>query len=311
MNRDGIPDLYGTADFERSQVFLQAGGLFREVTDTCGAATEENGMGTTLADIDQDGDLDLFVTSISGDETTNCDLTWGCLGNRLFINLGVGRFYDATDLFGVREGGWGWGPAFADLDNDGDSDLAMTNGYRVPWEGATLERFIEAIVPYVEDRNRLWRNDGVLPFTEIAAEAGFDDPENGRALIPFDMDRDGDLDLLITRNQGVAALYENTTAAYRGASLRFALAADDDHGLDGRVRVTPTPESRTQESWLKPYAVYTSSSPYEVHVGLGESEAPIHRIEIALPNGRIYAWNDVPQASLITLRAATAERLDP
>ena len=57
--------------------------------------------------------------------------------------------------------------------------------------------------------------------------------------------------------------------------------------------------------------MYTSSSPYEVHVGLGESEAPIHRIEIALPNGRIYAWNDVPQASLITLRAATAERLDP
>src|SRR6185369_12600541 len=104
LDGDGWPELLFSSDFHVSQVFHNDHGTFRDVTTS--VISDENGMGSAVADYDGDGDLDWFVSSI-WDPTSITDPHVGKTGNRLYRNLGDGTFEDATDAAGVREGFWG------------------------------------------------------------------------------------------------------------------------------------------------------------------------------------------------------------
>ena len=116
VDGDGILDLAVAADWNLSRLLTgQGDGTFVDATKTSGVGTDENGMGSVLADIDGDDDLDWFVTSVSApgckgplDPTAGGEVK-GCTGNRLFINDGAGRFTDGTDAYGVRGVGLGRG----------------------------------------------------------------------------------------------------------------------------------------------------------------------------------------------------------
>ncbi|MEE8523877.1 MAG: VCBS repeat-containing protein, partial [Thermoanaerobaculia bacterium] len=122
IDDDGWPDLLVSGDFGTSQVFRNRGdGTF--AVATTGVISDENGMGSAVGDVDNDGDLDWFVSSI-WDPDGIADGNWGITGNRLYRNNGDWSgsnfgFEDATDGAGVRQGYWGWGSCFADFDNDG------------------------------------------------------------------------------------------------------------------------------------------------------------------------------------------------
>ena len=115
IDNDGDPDLLMSADFGTSQVFKNRGdGTFRKVTDR-NQITDQNGMGSAVADFDNDGDMDWFVTSIY-----DLDMEGGTKkGNRLYENNGTGHFSDVTLPTNVEDGAWGWGTCAGDFDNDG------------------------------------------------------------------------------------------------------------------------------------------------------------------------------------------------
>ena len=160
MDADRYPDILSVADFSNTRVFMSNGenaGIvtFRDATDN-DVIIDRNGMGAAVGDIDNDGDLDWFVTGIFGSNET--------VGNRLYLNDGAGVLADATVGAGVEDGGWGWGACFADFNLDGRLDIFHTNG----WESNPIDDF-------ENDRSRLFIAEASgLQFEDEAADARHD-----------------------------------------------------------------------------------------------------------------------------------------
>lgn len=280
VDADGWQDLLMTGDFCTSRLFRNEGGTaFRDVTAEAGVGSDENGMGSVVTDLDGDGTPDWFVTSIGpvGDDPAPLQLGggFGSSGNRAYLNAGDGTFRDATDELGLRNGGWGWGAAVEDLDNDGVREVVMTNGYSIAADDAA---------PSATDPLVLWRRDGDGRFTDVAAAVGLDDRGLGRALVPFDMDRDGDLDLLVANFGDAPRLYRNDSPARRWLTVRLDDPSfpSNRSGIGARVVVTPEGGAPTT-GWVIGGGSYESQVPTEVHVGLGDAETA--RVEVTWPGG--------------------------
>ncbi len=281
VDDDGWDDLLITGDFCTSRLFRNVEGRrFEDVTAAAGVGTDENGMGSVVADLNGDALPDWFITSIGPVDDAPAPLSlgggFGSSGNRAFLNRGDGTFVDATDDLGLRNGGWGWGAAVEDFGNDGRLGVVMTNGYSI---GEDDDRSPGA--PPV-DPLRFWLlHDGTS--TEGSAAAGLDDTGLGRARVPFDMDRDGDLDLLVANFGGEPRLYRNDTPQrhWLVVQLDDPDTPGNPDGIGARVTVTPAggdPITR----WVIGGGSYESQVPTEVHVGLGDVDE-VERIEVRWP----------------------------
>ena len=193
LNGDRLADLHVVSDFTNSQLYMNVGGgSFQNVTvvnGTGGAAGGQNEMGHAIADYDNDSDLDIFTSNISTDG-----------GNRLYQNNGAGVFSQVQGPAGVLDGNWGWGASFGDFDNDSDLDLYHVNGWHT---GAT----------FIGQPSRLFMNDGSGVFSEVANCAGADDLGQGKGMLQFDYDNDGDLDIFIVNSMDVPAVGQEFPAA--------------------------------------------------------------------------------------------------
>ena len=196
LDGDGWPDLAIAADWEESVLFWNNGdGTFSDGTLEAAVSKEDNGMGATTADFNGDGLMDWFVTSIFRPGYPPHT------GNRMYYNNGDRTFTDATDSADVRNGFFGWGTSALDYDNDGDQDLVETNGF-YPSDAPEAVHF--ASTPL-----RLWDNSGSGIFSEISASVGLTNYFQGRGLLTFDYDRDGDLDIFVVNHVWRPVLYRN------------------------------------------------------------------------------------------------------
>lgn len=283
VDGDGWQDLLLTGDFCTSRLFRNVDGTrFEDVTAAAGVGTDENGMGSVVTDLNGDGRPDWLITGIGpvGDEPAPLELGggFGSSGNRVYLNDGDGTFTDATDQLGLRNGGWGWGAAVEDFANDGGDAVVMTNGYST---GPDDDPDRPSGTP-VDDPMQFWlRTDG--EHREVASEVGLDDTGLGRALVPFDMDRDGDLDLLVTDFGGEPHLYRNDAPRrhWLGVQLDDPTAPGNPDGIGARVVVTPT-DGRPVTKWVIGGGSYESQVPTEVHVGLGDTDT-VDRVEVFWP----------------------------
>ena len=283
LDGDGWPELAVASDFGTSRLFWNnRDGTFTDGTLAARVGTAQNAMGTTFGDYDADGDLDWFVTSIysfqrgspGGDEEGTKD------GNRLFRNDGGRRFSDATDDADVRNGSWGWGAAFFDADNDGDLDLTMTNG-------------MEMMPGYEADSMRYWENNGRGRFRSMSTSAGLDDIEDGKGLLVFDADNDGDLDIFVVNNASEPRFYRNES---RGAGrwLRVSLTGtiSNSQGLGAQVSVFAAglPE-QIREMGVSSH--FLGQSEDALHFGLNQANSA--DIVIRWPvSGYVTTLNNIP-----------------
>ncbi|NOZ39195.1 MAG: CRTAC1 family protein [Planctomycetes bacterium] len=300
FDRDGFADIAIAGDFNTSQLFWNNGdGTFDRAPgpftpNPSGIGTDENGMGSAVADVNGDGLLDWFVTSIYQEDLPcpEAQCNWNGSGNRLYLNNGDRTFTDATDLYGVRDGSWGWGTVFFDYDNDGDLDLVMTNGMT----GRHRE-----LVPFKQDPMKLWRNDNGV-FTEVAAEEGLTDTGSGKGLLTFDYDLDGDLDLFIVNNGGQPKLYRNETNA-SGAFLTIQTegTVSNRDGIGTFLTLIADEGGSAQTRYVSGGTNFLSQSDLEVHFGLGDRTAPLYELVVEWPSGIRQVFKDIPVNSRLVI----------
>jgi hypothetical protein len=279
LNNNRFQDLPVTNDFLRSQIYINQGdSLFERGHPSNGTGTDENGMGSAIGDYDNDGDLDWFVSSIF-DGDPNPEFNWGITGNRLYRNQGDGTFEDVTGTAGVRDGNWGWGSSFGDLDNDGDLDLYHVNGWSEDIHGD------DVLIKWDNQPAVLFENMGNGTFTETAMTSGVDNSGQGRGVILFDLDNNGKLDIFLTNNQDLVhngqtwerlpahpVLYHNDTDNgnhWLKVSLDGA-PPFHSHGVGSRVYIRTSSGSQMRE--LHASSGYMAQEAGRIaHFGLGEA----------------------------------------
>lgn len=277
INDDRYPDMLLTGDFNSTQLLVNNSGT-DFVDMTTDVFTDTAGMGAAVADYDNDGDLDWFVSSI-GDPIANSLANAAYSGNRFYQNDGYGYFSDVTDEAGVRQGHWGWGTCFADFNNDGHLDLFIVNGY----DGMTnrdSEKKIYEI--FKHDPVILYVNNGDGTFTDRAVELGLRHTKMARGLVCYDYDRDGDLDMLIANNGDAPTLYRNNNFSSSNNFLSISLQGTTDNyqAVGARVYVTVNGQQRMTELQLGNQ--YLSQNPVEAHFGLGQA-TEVELVKIVWP----------------------------
>jgi len=186
-----IPQKTGPQDWNR-MYHQKSDGTFEDVTEKSGLKGVGYGMGVAVADYDNDGYEDVFVTAFGG--------------NRLYHNNGDCTFTDVTDKAGVGGGGWSSSAAWVDLDNDGLLDLVVTRYVTWDWEdvwcGEHREGYRGICHPdvFLPITMLVYHNDGNGHFSEVSHKLGLDKPAKALGIAIADYDRDGRIDLFVAND---------------------------------------------------------------------------------------------------------------
>jgi hypothetical protein len=292
-NGDGWLDLYVANDATANQLWInRRDGTFVDEGLLSGAALNaagnpEGSMGIASGDFDGDGDEDLFVTNIIGETFV------------LYANDGQGVFDDArvrTGLARPTAAYTGFGTDWFDYDNDGWLDLFVANG-----AVNIIESQRGQPSPY-RMRNQLFRNTGRGTFEETSVAAGpaLARPDISRGAAFGDVDNDGDVDILVTVNNGPARLLLNQASGHHWLQLRLQqdsgqrLAFGARVGLERAGRATLWRRVKTDGSYL-------SAGDSRVHFGLGTSTA-IGAVIVEWPDGQRERWTNLTADRLHLVR---------
>jgi hypothetical protein len=210
-------------------------------------------------------------------------------GNRLYRNQGDGTLQDVTDTAGVREGYWGWAACFADFDLDGNLDIFHTNGFGGVPEAAEFE----------DDPSRLYVSAGDGTFVEQAAALGLDDTGSGRGVVCFDYDRDGDVDVFVSRNDDAGRLYRNDLEG-GGGHLVVRLIGDAPNTEAVGSRVIVEADGFTQLREIRVANNYASQDPAIAHFGLGTA-AQADKVTVVWPDGETSTATGIEANSVVTM----------
>lgn len=301
---DGWPDLALIADFGSSRLYWNNGnGTFTEGTDAAGVGLDEFGMGVAVADYDNDGDLDFYVTSIFDQELF--DANGSNTGNKLYQNLGNRKFAEVASVARIDRAGWTWGAAFFEFDNDGDSDLVVTNGMDTAmWDAFLYEDALD-------DPTILFRNDGDGKFSRFTSEVGIKDTGLGKAIVVLDYNKDGAEDLVITNSFGKPIVYESTAITNGNEWLRIKLVgnASNRDGVGAVARTTDA--GQTQTALFNPTNSYIGQREGILHFGVGIAGGTVDEVEIRWPSGIKQVVENVTTNQLHVIEEPDLELVPP
>jgi hypothetical protein len=276
-DQDGWPDLFVANDTQPNRLYRNMrNGTFQDVAIPAGVAFSEEGkaragMGVDAADFDNSGRPGLAITNFDNEMIGLYRADSPGLYQDLAMKAGIGR---------VSRNTLGFGCVFADIDLDGALDLVVANGHI-----DDTVRSIRGNVGYAQPPH-LFLNQGNLTFRDVAAAAGggFAQPKVGRGLAYGDFDRDGDLDLIMTTNNGPAVLFRNDQLmGNRSVRLRLIGTQSNRDAIGASVRVFH--EGTSQSRMVKSGSSYLSQSELPVTFGVGQRDR-VERIVVTWPSGR-------------------------
>jgi hypothetical protein len=294
-DRDGWADLLVTNDTQPNKLYRnQRNGTFKDVAVDAGIAFSAEGraragMGVDVADFDNSGNPGVAITNFDNEMMGLYRLADG--GNYIDVAMQSGVGLASKDKLG-------FGCVFLDADLDGALDLAVVNGH--------IDDTVRNVngVGYAQPP-QLFLNSGKGTFVDVASAigGGFSQPKIGRGLAYGDFDRDGDLDLLITTNNGPAYLYRtDQTSGNHSIRIRLVGTKSNRDAIGASVRIFHSASdgtlsgssngSSSQSRLVKGGSSYLSQSELPVTFGLGKRDK-VDRLVIQWPSGRTEEYKDL------------------
>jgi hypothetical protein len=283
-DRDGWPDIFVANDTQPNKLYRnQRNGTFKDVALDAGVALSEDararaGMGVDAGDFDNSGRTGVAVTNFEGEMVG------------LYRAQEGGHYEDVAIAAGVgspSRSRLGFGCLFADLDLDGGLDLLVANGHI-----DDTVRNVRGNAGHAQPP-QLFLNRGQGAFRDVSARVGdaFAVPRVGRGLAYGDFDRDGDVDILMTTNNGPAILLRNDRdAGNRGLRFRLVGTKSNRDAIGATVRVFHGGTSQTRT--VKSGSSYLSQSELPVTFGVGKRDR-VDRVVVTWPSGRTEEFANV------------------
>ncbi|HAP63205.1 MAG TPA: RNA-binding protein [Cytophagales bacterium] len=342
FNHDGWPDIYVSNDYITNDLVYvnNQDGTFTDRAGEYFKHTSYSAMGNDMADLNNDGRLDLVVLDMLPEDnyrrktmmpaqnyTTyinneRYEYDYQFVRNTLQLNQGPpsaggeDRFSEVGIMAGIAATDWSWAPLIADFDLDGDQDLIVTNGF--PKDITNLdfgdyhdERFGFAgpehlldQIPSVKIANYAFQNEGTAVFTEVTKDWGITEPSFSNGGAYGDLDNDGDLDYIVNNINDAAHVYRNQTLEQAPANwLKVKLPQED--GIGGQVILTLSDGSQQMREY-NPHRGYLSSMSATVHFGLG-ANTTIEKLEMKLWDGRELEKTGVAANQVVEIEVRSAK----
>jgi len=346
VNNDGWEDIYIANDFfERDYLYInQHNGTFKEVITNAMGHISNGAMGTDMADMNNDGWLDIFTaemlpendyrlkTTIKFDNydvqnaKNQLDYHHQFTCNTLQLNNQDGTFSEIAQLAGVDATGWSWGTLSFDFDNDGWKDIFVCNGIRKDLTNQDFlayfnsQEIINKVkqggydfmdllnkMPSVPIPNFAFTNQKNLLFTNDSKQLGFVTPSFSSGAAYADLDGDGDLDLVINNQNAEAFVYKNLSSEkLHHHYLKVKLNGTAPNTMGYGARVTIFSDHTKQVLEQMPTRGFQSSVDPVLLFGLNDSKK-IDSLVVQWPNEKIQSLRNVQADTLLTLHQNEAK----
>ena len=347
VNQDGWPDLYVANDYiEEDYLYInQRDGTFSEEVRNWITTASYSSMGADIADIDNDGRVDIFTLDMLADNHLRQKILKGPEDYTFYEQMRAGGFHDQAmrnmlhvrygDAFsevgrlaGISTTDWSWSALMADFDNDGLKDLMVTNGYMRDYtdldfledilgkarEASAMGQQFSSLemvreMPSTPLPNYIFRNAGDLRFEDLSDVWQFDEPTFSNGAGYADLDGDGDLDLVINNINQEAFIYRNEASQSlpnRYLRLKLDGPAGNSFGAGAKVYVSGGGVYGFQEATMA--RGYLSSVEPVLHFGVGAAERV--DVRVVWPDGREQVLKGISTNQTLVARHAESVQLE-